>query len=77
VVPGVNDSIGDLADFAGYLGALRTPVELLPYHQIGAEKYRRLNRIYKLNGTPQPSAELMAHFAAALAESGVAVTIGA
>jgi pyruvate formate lyase activating enzyme len=54
VVPGINDSEEDAADFAEYLKRLAIrDVELLPYHHIGIEKYRRLGLSYKLAETPR------------------------
>ena len=48
VIPGVNDSPADMDDFGQFLaGARIRSVHLLPYHRIGAEKYRRL-------GVPNP-----------------------
>jgi pyruvate formate lyase activating enzyme len=49
---------------------------LLPYHNSGAGKYRRLGLPYKLNGTPQPAAADLAHFRDVLARAGLNVTVG-
>jgi len=75
VVPGVNDSARDVDEFAAFLAPLGAPVELLPYHAIGAEKYRRLHRIYELKDTPEPSAADLAQFRGRLAHAGVNVTL--
>ena len=64
VVPGINDSDEDAAQFAEYLKKLALrDVELLPYHHIGTEKYRRLGLEYKLPATPQAGAAAMARIA--------------
>jgi len=77
VVPGVNDSSEDIARFAACLTGLHAgQVELLPYHRIGADKYRRLGLEYKLNGTPQPTAAELAQFRDVLAQAGLQVTVG-
>ena len=77
VVPGINDRPEDIAQFAAYLAGLRPRrVELLPYHYIGADKYRRLGLDYKLHDTPQPAAEDLAHFRDVLTEAGLRVTVG-
>jgi len=77
VVPGINDTDQDLAQFAACLSALRPrQVELLPYHNIGAAKYRRLGMTYKLNDTPQPAAADMGRFHEVLTRAGLHVTIG-
>ena len=77
VVPGVNDSDDDATEFAACLVRLRAQrVELLPYHSIGTEKYRRLGREYKLNGTPPPAAAGLAGFRDVLTRAGLHVTVG-
>ncbi len=76
VVPGINDSADDAGAFARCLAPLGVPVELLPYHAIGAEKYRRLNRIYRLNGTPEPAPADLARFRNRLMFAGVNVEAG-
>lgn len=76
VVPGINDSAGDTDAFARFLGPLGVPVELLPYHAIGAEKYRRLNRSYQLNGTPEPAPADLTRFRERLMRVGLNVEVG-
>ncbi len=76
VVPGVNDTEEEMEQFARVLGGIgRLPVELLPYHRIGAEKYWRLGLTYGMQTTPEPAAADVARFAAHLVESGLQVTI--
>lgn len=76
VVPGINDSDADIRDFASLLAPLAVPVELLPYHAIGAAKYRRLNRPYPLQDTPEPAPAEMARYAAGLETAGLHVELG-
>ena len=77
VIPGINDSEEEIGRFARYLGGLRpAAVELLPYHRIGADKYRRLGIAYKLNDTPQPAAADLAHFRDVLLRAGLQVSVG-
>ena len=72
VVPGINDTAADMAEFAAYLGKVRPrEVELLPYHHIGAAKYWRLGRPYQLHGTPQPAAPDLEHFRHVLTRAGL------
>ena len=74
VIPGVNDSTEDIGGFVEYLSRLRPPaIELLPYHRIGADKYRRLGLPYKLNDAPQPAAADLAPFRDALTRAGLNV----
>lgn len=77
VVPGINDGEGETRRFAQYLAGLRIAgVELLPYHRIGVEKYKRLGMAYRLEDTPPPAPAEMDRFAGALAQAGLRVTIG-
>jgi pyruvate formate lyase activating enzyme len=76
VIPGINDTEEDIGQFARYLAGLQAPVELLPYHHIGAAKYRRLGRSYKLEETPEPAAVDLASFAGTLARAGLTVKVG-
>ncbi len=74
VIPGVNDSTEEIGRFVAYLSRVRPPaIELLPYHRIGADKYRRLGLPYKLPDTPQPAAADLAPFRNALTEAGLNV----
>ena len=71
VIPGINDSSGDIDEFAACLARLRPrQVQLLPYHRIGVEKYRRLGLEYQLADTPQPAANDLAHFREVLSRAG-------
>ena len=68
VVPGINDSAEDAAQFAEFLNRLAIrDIELLPYHRIGSEKYRRLGLVYRLADTPQPAAAEVERMARAIA----------
>jgi pyruvate formate lyase activating enzyme len=77
VIPGINDSEEDIRQFAEYLDRLRPAmVELLPYHRIGTDKYRRLGMEYKLTDTPQPAAPDLEQFRDVLVHKGLSVAIG-
>jgi pyruvate formate lyase activating enzyme len=58
VIPGINDDDQNLRETGEFLSPLKiTQVNLLPYHYIGIDKYRRLGRTYKLVTTQPPSEE--------------------
>jgi len=77
VIPGVNDSEADLRDYVRFLSPLGLHrIDLLPYHRTGIEKYRRLNRPYRLPETAVPSAAQNRAMAAQFAKAGFEVTIG-
>lgn len=62
IVPGCNDSeqnIRETARFAAQLGEKLQKVELLPYHELGVDTYRRLGMTYSLEGTKSSSQEYM------------------
>jgi pyruvate formate lyase activating enzyme len=59
LVPGLTDVPGEmarLADYAAGLGVVER-VEVLPFHQMGAYKWTRLDLDYTLQATQPPSAE--------------------
>ena len=75
VVPGVNDdeeNLDALGDFAAGLPRL-AGVDLLPYHNIGMDKYARLDRTYPLPDTRPPTRERLAAIASRLAGHGLPV----
>jgi pyruvate formate lyase activating enzyme len=78
VVPGVNDDFESIEALGRLVAQLprRYPVWLLPYHAIGADKYRRLGEPYRLEGTETPSVEAMAAIADFLREQRVEVRVG-
>lgn len=59
VTPGLTDSEEHLQGFYDYIKTLKNVrrVELLPYHVLGEEKYRRLGIAYPLEGTPPMDAD--------------------
>jgi len=58
VIPGINDDSQNIKEMGEFLSSLKiAQVNLLPYHYIGIDKYRRLGRIYKLVTTQPPSEE--------------------
>jgi len=76
VIPGLNDTDDDARQFAEYLAALGVAdIELMPYHRIGAEKYRRLGLDYILQNTPEPGAAGVAPLSQALQQAGMRVKV--
>ena len=60
-VPGLTDNpatIAPIADYAASLGTV-SRVEVLPFHQLGRDKWSELGLAYELEDTPPPSAELL------------------
>ena len=54
IVPGINDTEEYITELANFISKLKNvlKVELLPYHTMAINKYKKLNIDYKLNGTP-------------------------
>lgn len=59
LVPGINDSETDISRCASFIATLKTveKVEVLPYHSMGAAKWRSLGYEYSLEETIPPTAK--------------------
>ena len=77
VIPGYTDKEDNIRTIGGYLRefGIIERIELLPYHRLAEDKYRRLDREYLLKGTESPSKEGMAKAAEILREAGVQTDI--
>ncbi|MBP7936556.1 MAG: glycyl-radical enzyme activating protein [Phycisphaerae bacterium] len=78
LIPGVNDDATELASIArfaaGVPGVRR--LCLLPYHELGMHKSRRLGRPYRMNGTRAPDPEQLDRAARVFQAAGLEVMIG-
>lgn len=61
IIPGINDSEEELEQIGQFCAGLRHLhyVQLLPYHRLGTDTYRKLGRPYLLSCVPSPSSEHM------------------
>ncbi len=61
LIPGVNDSEEELEKIGHFVGSLShiRHIQLLPYHRLGTDTYRKLGRPYLLSDVKVPSAEHM------------------
>jgi pyruvate formate lyase activating enzyme len=77
MIPGINDGPEEIEALLEILrrNGLRR-VDLLPYHRIGMDKYKRLGMECRMNGVMPPEAERVAEIAAALRNEGLTVGIG-
>jgi len=67
LIPGINDNYQNIKEMGEFLSSLKiAQVNLLPYHYIGVDKYRRLGRIYHLAATQPPSEEKLSEVSAIL-----------
>ena len=77
VIPGFNDSADDFAGFVRVLNGLGAKeVQLLPFHQLGESKYKRLQLQYAFNGQKQLRDGDVSAFAETLSDAGIQVQIG-
>ncbi len=77
LLPGINDdseNVGALGEFLAAL-ATRYPVDILPYHRMGIDKYTRLDREHRMPELEPPDAEAVAKVASQLRTFGLHVTV--
>ncbi|MGI6619997.1 MAG: glycyl-radical enzyme activating protein [Bacillota bacterium] len=77
VIPGVNDDAGNIeatGQFLAGLGIMKASI--LPYHNIGSDKYARLGKRYALKHIERPSDEAIWRLKDRLEGFGLAVKIG-
>jgi len=62
LVPGLTDAVENVEQVAEYVASLATVsrVEVLPFHQMGRDKWASLGLKYQLEDTPPPTQELVA-----------------
>ena len=78
LIPGINDGVPHLhrvRDFIATLPGVHR-LDVLPYHPIAQEKYRRLNLDYTLADLAPPSDEHVQNAADILRTAGLTVTLG-
>ena len=78
VIPGFNDTkaeIAKIAEFASMLSGVKN-LHLLPYHRLGADKYKGLGREYALDGVDLISNEKMNQLLETAKKSGLHCQIG-
>src|SRR4030066_103782 len=74
VIPGINDDDQNIRETGEFLSSLKiTQVNLLPYHYIGIDKYKRLGRTYKLVITQPPSEEKLSEISGILSKFNLKV----
>jgi len=78
VVPGVNDSIEDLAARMAFIKELPAvqQVDLLPYHRFGVGKYEQLGLDYPLGELAEHSKEQIEEMRTQLSACGIPVSVG-
>ncbi|UCG86377.1 MAG: glycyl-radical enzyme activating protein [Gemmatimonadota bacterium] len=77
LLPEVNDDESNLSALGRFLSSLARlhPVDILPYHRTGADKYARLGRSYPFPQQRLPDADTIATAVQLLEQSGLTVTV--
>ncbi|MCT4618026.1 MAG: glycyl-radical enzyme activating protein [Marinisporobacter sp.] len=77
IIKGINDDDEHIDESIKFLSNLNiTQVNLLPFHKMGMDKYKRLEMEYKLSGMEKPSDEKMMAIQEKFKASGLKVKIG-
>jgi pyruvate formate lyase activating enzyme len=78
ILPGVNDDRENFDALSAYLSPLGLrEIDLLPYHELGNGKYRKLNLVCDMEGVTPPTKAEVETIAARLRRDGFHVRIGA
>jgi pyruvate formate lyase activating enzyme len=77
LIPGVNDDEENMGAMRDFLLSLERvpPVDILPYHRLGVDKYHRMGREYHLSEVAPPETEIVSDAARYLADAGLEVTV--
>jgi len=77
LIPGINDDGENLKASAAFLAGLEAPppVDILPYHTLGVDKYRRAGREYKLSGVVPPPDRIVQTAVRIFEDLGLHVTV--
>ena len=78
VIPGVNETSEDIQQIGSFIEALGgiREVQLLPYHQTGVDKYRRLGLDYRMKQVVPPTTQHMNEIASELGDHVSLVSVG-
>lgn len=77
IIAGINDNCHHIEEVIKYISNLNIiEVNLLPYHKMGMDKYKRVNKTYQLTGNEVPTNEKMNEFAEMFKKAGIKVKIG-
>jgi len=80
VIPGFNDDQDHLERLKQFITETKTSsvirINLLPFHKIGASKYKRFNLPYRMSGIEPPEREKMNRIKELFEKTGIKVKIG-
>jgi len=77
LIPGINDDEKNIQETAEFVCSLKRvqQISLLPYHNLGQGKYKRLERSY-IQNVPLPSKELLEKVKKKLTDYGFDIRTG-
>jgi pyruvate formate lyase activating enzyme len=77
LLPGINDDDDNLRRLGEFLVALPKcfPVDVLPYHRMGVDKYARLDKVHPMPGLPAAGGEVVDRVARRLKAFGLRLTV--
>lgn len=78
IIPNINDDEENITETAKFIRSLRTvtQVNLLPYHMSAIEKYKNLNKTYKLIKTLPPTYKKLKQIRQEMEAHGLRVKVG-
>jgi len=78
LIPGFNDDESNVLRMLDFLSRLREkpPVQILPYHKIGKQKYTRFGIDYKMSGVEEPDQKHIEKIKKYFEDAGFAVRFG-
>ena len=78
VIPTFNDTVAEIAEIAAFTAQLPNvdEIHLLPYHNMGRDKYTGLGREYGMGDLKSPTNELMQVLKQTTEQFGLKVQIG-
>lgn len=80
VIPGINDDQGHLSSLCDFISDIKCRnllrINLLPFHRVGAGKYRKLDIPYRMAEAVQPSGVRMKELQEFFSMTGVKVKVG-
>jgi pyruvate formate lyase activating enzyme len=78
IIPGVNDDDANVLRLGKFVSSLRgvKEIDVLPYHKLGIEKYKRLGMVSRMSETEPPSKTKMDGIVGKLESFGLTVKVG-
>ena len=78
LIPGINDNENNLLRMMDFLSKLknRPPINILPYHKIGSQKYERFGIDYKMKSVEEPDNDYVNKIKNMFIDAGFTTSVG-